>query len=314
MNAPFNPQKVALVFPGQGSQSIGMAEEICRGSNEAMNTFSTVAKLCDFDLIRLAWTGPDEALRRTRHAQPALLAASAACMQALRQHWTEDPLCVAGHSLGEISALWAAEVLRLDEAAQLVVLRGELMDTAPAGEMAAVIGLTGEEVTKVCLEAGCSVANLNSPQQTVISGDTASVRAATRLLGERKARVIPLAVSGAFHSPLMLQASFDFKVALEELEFADAVCPVIQNIDAKPCQDAVSLKAKLAEQMVSPVRWVETVEQMLALGAEAFIEIGSGTVLSGLIKKCDRSLRVYNTDSKQALDEVLGALCLTKSC
>lgn len=307
-----NTQKIALVFPGQGSQVVGMGQDICMADIEAKNTFNTVTEECDFDLAKLAWTGPEEALKRTCHTQPALLATSAACLQALRQHWTDTPLCVAGHSLGEISALWAAEALTLKQAAELTVNRGQLMENSPSGSMAAVLGVDEETIKKICDETGIVVANYNTPQQQVISGSKEGVEQASAKLAEIKGKVIPLAVSGAFHSPLVEEANVKFQDKINAVEFKNAVCPVIQNIDANAYISAEDLKNNLSKQMTSSVLWVKTIQKMLDLGTECFIEVGSGKVLSGLIKKIDRSAKVLQISDKESLDKTLEALGLGK--
>jgi [acyl-carrier-protein] S-malonyltransferase len=304
-------KKVAFVFPGQGSQAIGMGQDICSAEPDAKNAFNIVTKECDFDLAKLAWVGPEEALKRTCHAQPALLAASAACLQGLRRHFTEAPLCVAGHSLGEISALWAAEALTLKAAAELTVVRGQLMEGAEEGAMAAVMGMDIKQLEEICLEFGVVVANYNTPQQQVISGTKEGVIKASEKIASYKAKVIQLAVSGAFHSPLMKRANEQFAAAIANAGLKNAVCPVIQNVDAEPHTDAKELQNNLKQQMTSSVRWTDSVQKMLDLGAEAFIEIGSGKVLSGLIKKIDRSLVVLQVSDSESLNATLGQLLVS---
>ncbi|MDX1918147.1 MAG: ACP S-malonyltransferase [Candidatus Caenarcaniphilales bacterium] len=305
-----NHKKIALVFPGQGSQMVGMGEEICRQEADAKNAFETVMRECSFDLVKLSWVGPEEALRRTCHAQPALLATSAACLQALRRHWTENPLCVAGHSLGEISALWSAGAIKLTIAAQITVKRGQLMEQSPPGAMSAVLGADQAEVEKLCADQrGVVIANYNTPQQLVLSGDAISLKSVNQKIStELKAKVIELPVGGAFHSPLMKIASEEFASFLDSFEFQSADCPVIQNIDALPSQEPIQLKANLKKQMTGSVQWVKSVQKMLELGAETFIEIGSGKVLSGLIKKIDRSVTVLQVSDPASLSSTLETL------
>jgi [acyl-carrier-protein] S-malonyltransferase len=303
-----NTKKVALVFPGQGSQAIGMGQDICNVEPDSKAAFHLVANECDFELAKLAWTGPEEALRRTCHTQPALLATSAACLQALRRYWPEAPLCVAGHSLGELSALWAAEVITLQQAAQLTVLRGQLMENSLPGAMSAIIGMDHTHVEHVCQEFGVVVANYNTPHQQVISGSKEQMEKINAKITELKGKVIPLQVGGAFHSPLMAEANQNFAAEIEKTLFKNSICPVIQNVDAKAHTQANELKNNLAQQMTSSVRWVETVETMFELGAEAFIEVGSGKVLSGLIKKIDRSAVVLQVSDPASLKATLQEL------
>jgi [acyl-carrier-protein] S-malonyltransferase len=308
MTEKINHNKVAFVFPGQGSQQIGMGYELCQQEPDAKNAFNIVASECDFELNKLAWHGPEEALRRTCHTQPALLATSVAALQALRRYWPNTPLCVAGHSLGELSALFAAEVLTLKQTAELTVLRGSLMEASEGGSMAAVLGASPEVVQAACTEAGAVIANFNTPQQLVISGSNPAVEKASQLLAEQKAKVIPLAVSGAFHSPLVAEANAEFQKKLQQVTFAKAVCPVIQNVDAEPYTEGADLQANLAKQMTSSVQWVKSVEQMLSLGAECFIEVGSGKVLTGLIKKIDRNIQCLQVNDVASLNETLESL------
>ncbi|MDJ0626041.1 MAG: ACP S-malonyltransferase [Candidatus Caenarcaniphilales bacterium] len=308
-----NQKKIALVFPGQGSQSVGMGQDICQTEPEAKSTFYKVVEECDFDLAKLAWTGPEDALKRTCHTQPALLATSAACLQALRKYWTDVPLCVAGHSLGEISALWAAGVISLKQAAELTVIRGQLMEGSPSGSMAAVLGMSEEGVKEVCDDYGIVVANYNTPQQQVVSGSEDGVLKASEKLIELKGKVIPLPVSGAFHSPLVEEANRKFQSKINETDFQDAECPVIQNLDAMPYEKSQDLKANLSLQMTSSVQWVKTIQKMLELGTECFIEVGSGKVLSGLIKKIDRSAKVLQVNDTNSLNSTLESLGIEKS-
>ena len=308
-----NSKKVALVFPGQGSQQIGMGQDFYSTEPDAKNAFSIVNKECDFDLLKLCAIGPEEALKRTCYTQPALLASSAASLQALRRYWTEDPLCVAGHSLGEFSALWAAGALTLKSTAELVVLRGQLMENAAPGAMAAILGLTAEQVKAVCDECEIVVANYNTPSQQVISGTKENLEKSFAKFAELKGKVIPLQVGGAFHSPLMDEANEKFSEAIKQSTFNNAICPVIQNIDAKAYTDATDLKSNICKQMTSSVLWVETIQNMLSLGTEAFIEVGSGKVLGGLIKKIDRAatvLQVSDNESLKATLESLGQLAM----
>lgn len=300
--------KVAFVFPGQGSQVVTMGQDICMSEADAKNTFRLVNEQCDFDLTKVAWVGPEEALKRTLHAQPALFATSAACMQALRGHWGHDPLCVAGHSLGEFSALWAAGAFNIQDGAKLTSQRALLMETAPSGSMAAVLGYDQTELETLCTEQGIVIANYNTPQQQVISGDKDKVIATCEILKERKVKAIILPVSGAFHSSLVQEANNKFQDVIKSVEFKNTNIPVIQNTTAKAHTQASELQGNLLNQMTSSVYWTQSIETMVSMGAETFIEIGSGKVLSGLIKKIDRSLntlQVSDTASLKATLEIL---------
>ncbi len=301
----FDSSKVAFVFPGQGSQVLGMAQEICMQEPDSKNAFNLVSQECDFDLVKLSWNGPEEALKRTCHTQPALLAASAACLQALRRYLPINPLCVAGHSLGELTALWAAEALFLKETAELTVLRGQLMENSLPGAMSAVLGMEAEKLEEICQALGVVIANYNTPQQQVISGSKQAIEKANAQIAQTKAKVIPLQVGGAFHSALMQEANCKFVQAIDKVNFKDAICPVIQNLDGQPYIKAKDLQNNLKQQMTSSVQWVKTINKMLELGAEVFIEIGSGKVLSGLIKKIDRSAVVLQVSDNASLKETL---------
>ncbi len=300
-----NLAKIAFVFPGQGSQFVGMGEDICKAEQNAKSTFSKVGEACDFDLARVAWVGPEEALRRTCYTQPALLATSAACLQVLRLNWPDNPLCVAGHSLGEISALWAAEAINLKQAAEITVLRGQLMENAPPGSMAAVLGMEADKLKEVCQEFDIVIANFNTPQQQVISGSTENIESIKIKLTELKAKVILLPVGGAFHSPLMNSANQVFAQKLTTIDFQDSICPVIQNITAQPHSLATELKQNLQKQMTSSVYWTDTIIKMLEMGTEGFIEIGAGKVLSGLIKKIERSALTMQVSDSESLKQTL---------
>lgn len=297
--------KIAFVFPGQGSQSVGMGQDICNSEPDSKNTFRIVNEACNFDLYKVSWVGPVEALNRTIHTQPALYATSAACLQAFRRYFTETPLCVAGHSLGELTALWAAGVYTLADGAKLTAQRAYLMDNAPEGAMAVVLGGDKDVIQSVVEECQINIANYNTAQQKVISGDSRQIQQAVDSLKEKKIKVIPLAVSGAFHSPLMLEANAKLQETINSIEFQEPQCPIIQNVTAKPHTDSTELKQNLSQQMVSSVYWEQSVEAMLNMGVESFIEIGSGKVLTGLIKKIEPAANVMNIFDPESLNQTL---------
>jgi [acyl-carrier-protein] S-malonyltransferase len=292
---------VALLCPGQGSQRVGMAKDLAERFPDARAVLEAVDEALGFALSAVMWDGPEELLTRTDHAQPAILAHSCAVWAVAGPSLKGRVAAAAGHSLGEYSAYAAAGALDLAAAARLVRQRGELMrdaGTARPGTMAAVMGLDADRVAQACREAsggdgggggGVVVpANLNAPDQTVISGDPIAVARAGELLRAAGAkRVIPLKVSGAFHSPLMAPAAERFREALERTELVPPAFPVVANASAEPVQDPVAARRLLAAQLVSPVRWVESVRALRAVAGQgaAFVEVGPGAVLTGLARR-----------------------------
>ncbi len=284
-----------LVFPGQGAQKLGMARDLAERFPAARDTLAAIDDALGVALTRIMWQGPEDELQQTLNTQPAILAHSAAVLAVVRDRL--GPVAgAAGHSLGEYSAYVAAGSLAPVDAARLVRRRGELMHQAGAerpGAMAAVLGLPGEQVGIACGQAssegdGVAVAaNLNAPDQTVISGDPAAVGRAGELCKTAGAkRVMPLKVSGAFHSPLMAPAAAGLAEALGTLPFGDPAFPVVANATATAVATAAEAKRLLVDQLTAPVRWVECVRALAALApAVRFVEIGPGTVLGGLIKR-----------------------------
>jgi [acyl-carrier-protein] S-malonyltransferase len=277
--------KTALVFPGQGSQSIGM------GKNFAEKYLEQASAILGFDLKKICLEGPAEELQKTEITQPAILTVSIAALDVLK---TKDSRrktsSVAGHSLGEYSALVAAGAISFEDAVKIVRLRGKFMQEAvPAGEgaMAAVLGADNNVIREVCAEIGdVWPANFNSPGQVVISGKKAAVETAGIKLKERGAkRIIPLAVSAPFHCPLMQPAADKLKVELDKIEIKDAQTPVVANVTADYVIKGTEIRTLLYKQVTSPVLWEDSVKKMVADGVTSFIEVGSGKVLSGLIKK-----------------------------
>ncbi|HEX2252598.1 MAG TPA: ACP S-malonyltransferase [Thermoanaerobaculia bacterium] len=314
--------RTAFVFPGQGSQKAGMGRAWAEASPEARRTFEEADDAVGFHLSRLCWEGPEDELLPTANQQPAILATSVAILRGLAAARPElAPVAVAGHSLGEYSALVAAGALELADAVRLVRRRGELMQQAVppgVGAMAAILGMDAEEVTAVVADAAapgetCAVANRNAPGQTVIAGHTAAVERAVALAterGARKARTLP--VSAPFHSPLMAPARDGMRPELAAVAFADPAVPVVVNVDAAPVADGSALREALVRQIDSPVRWVESVERLTgALGVALLVEVGPGNVLSGLnrrIAPAAKSLSVAEPAGLDKLDEALAAL------
>jgi [acyl-carrier-protein] S-malonyltransferase len=292
--------RIGLLFPGQGSQFVGMGRDLAEAFPEARATFEEADEALGTSLSALCWSGPEEELTRTVNAQPAILTHSVAAWRVVSRR-APDAVAAAGHSLGEFSAYVAAGALEFGDAVRAVRRRGELMyrsGTERPGSMAAVIGLDDAIVDRVCADASASgggvvvAANFNAPGQVVISGDVEALqRAEAPLKAAGAKRVLPLNVSGAFHSPLMEVAEAGLREALEAVTIRDPAFPVISNVTAFPVKEGEVARQLLVQQLTSPVRWVASVEAMKAAGVEEFREIGPGSVLTGLLKRIDRAAR-----------------------
>ena len=296
--------KTAFVFPGQGAQYIGIAMDYVEAHAEVKQILLDFDKEHNTDLYGIMNNGPEELLKETRFTQPAILFHSIASYYALQHEINIVPAFVAGHSLGEFTALVANGVLTLKDAMHIVHKRGEFMIKANAGvpfAMSAIIGLSSQEVKDICLEAETAglvrAVNFNTPIQTVISGTQAGVEAAGELAKAKGAkRVLPLLVGGPFHTPLIEKASLWLKEEMEKITFADALIPVVSNVDALPEVNGAAIRNKLVQQIISPVRWVECIEYMVNQGVKRFIEFGPQKVLSGMIKNIDKDAEVLNVD------------------
>jgi [acyl-carrier-protein] S-malonyltransferase len=308
--------KIAFIFPGQGSQTVGMGQSLAEKYPNVKAIFEKADEKLNADLSKLIFAGPQEELTLTMNAQPALLTTSIAILEYFRGFGIKADY-TAGHSLGEYTALVAAGALSFEEGVFLVRKRGEFMEKAvPNGEgtMAAVLGLDREpltEVTESVTQSGYPVqlANLNCPGQIVISGTAKGVELAGVKAKEAGAkRVLPLVVSGPFHSSLMKPAAGQLKEVLDQMEMKDADIPVIANVSAEPICDAGVIKEKLIEQLYSPVLWEDSVAKMLELGVDTFIEIGPGKVLSGLVKKISRNAKTYSVSDEESALAVIEAL------
>jgi [acyl-carrier-protein] S-malonyltransferase len=283
---------LAYVFPGQGAQYVGMGREIYRTSRAARDIFDEVDEVLGVHLTRMVFEGPEEDLNETINSQPAIMATSLACYGALGELKNSDlpkPTAVAGHSLGEYTSMVVSGVVNLADGIRLVRERGRLMQEASAlhpGSMAAIIGLDEETVEEICHETGAEVANINGGDQVVISGDKICVARAVDLASIRGARkAVPLAVSGAFHSSLMSEASRGLSDAVKSTAFREPAVPIIGNSICRPLTTAQDIKDELLNQLCSCVQWQRSVNLMMDIGISNFIEFGPGRVLGGLIKK-----------------------------
>ena len=319
--------KLACIFPGQGSQSVGMGLDLYNAIPEAKRAFEDIDRFAGTKLSELCFQGPESELKKTVNTQPTILAASLAAWACYKAMGGPTPDFVAGHSLGEITALVAANALSVQEATVLVQERALLMEQCPAGAMSAVLGVPADKLEECCAQAtdelGANstddisqvviVANFNTRDQLVISGNPEAVIRAGELAKAAGGKVIPLPVGGAFHSPLMSKAAQKFVVTLDQMGLEDPTCPVVQNFDGKPTTKGDELRRKLSRQMDSAVRWCASVEYMISQGVDTFVEIGPGKVLVGTIKKIDRSMTLYNVSDAQTLQSTVDALKQTVS-
>lgn len=294
----------AFIFPGQGSQKVGMGRAACQAFPQGNAYFERAHEVLQYDLRALCWDGPEETLTNTLHAQPALLTVGVLCWEWARSRGLEAQM-VAGHSLGEYSALVAAGALEFEEALTLVARRAELMSYASNGAMAAIIGLEdGQVLDLVSAVRGDRVlvaANFNAPGQVVVSGTPEAIDDVLQEAKPRGAKMaVKLSVSGAFHSPLMAEAGDEMAKLIAAAPIRDAQVPIFQNTTAAPATAATDIQAALMPQMTSAVRWTESVRAMIANGATQFYELGTGNVLAGLGKRIDKSTPVETSDAWNA--------------
>ena len=298
---------LAYVFPGQGSQQAGMGLDVYSNFAAARQVFEEADEALGFSLSRLCFEGPEAELSQTVNAQPAILTASVACLRAAAEEsgGLAGTAFMAGHSLGEYTALVAADVIDFAEAVRLTRLRGRLMQQAGErllGGMAAVIGLDEVSVEEACQESGAQIANVNSPGQIVISGSRETLARAMDLARAMGARhIIALKVSGAFHSLLMEPAADGMAEALSSIEFRNPGVPIVGNSSARPVTTAEEMKDEVYAQLLSCVQWQKSVEYMVGAGVSTFVEIGPGQVLHGLIKRIDGEARILNVEDASSV-------------
>jgi [acyl-carrier-protein] S-malonyltransferase len=301
--------QIAFVFPGQGSQHPGMGKDLAEKFPAARQIFEEADEALGFSLSELCFNGPAEQLQLTENTQPAILTVSIAALRAAQSEGFPRAEFVAGHSLGEYSALVAAGALNLGDAIRTVRARGRYMQEAVpvgAGAMAAILGADLEMVNAACEQASegevCSAANINSPSQVVIAGAAGAIDRAIVILKERGAkRALKLNVSAPFHCAMMKPAQDRLAADLDTIQFSDSEIPVVTNVDARAVRSADLLRDSLVRQVSQPVRWLESVEFLISQGVKTFIEIGPGKVLSGLVRQIDRSVQCVNVEDEASL-------------
>ena len=306
-------KKIAFLFPGQGSQAVGMGKDLYDNFAAAKNVFDTADATLGKSVTTLCFEGPEDALKQTVNTQPSIVTMSIAAMEALKSELDITPNYTAGHSLGEYCAMYTAGVMSLENTLKAIQKRADLMGATKGGSMAAVLNATEEQLQAGLAEGSkvgyVDVANYNSPAQVVITGDDNAVKAASDyLLANGVRRVVPLAVSGAFHSKFMEGAGKEFAEFISNFELNNAKLPVITNVDAEATTDAEDFRAKMPKQIYSSVHWTQTIQKMVADGVDTFIEIGPGKVLAGLNKKIAPETTVYNVFDKASLDATVAAL------
>ncbi len=306
-------KKVAFIFPGQGAQSVGMGKDLYENFEAAKKVFDTANEILGKDIKTLCFEGPEEDLKQTVNTQPCIVTMSIAALEAFKSQLNITPNFTAGHSLGEYCAMYASGVMDLETTLKAIQKRADLMGAVKGGTMAAVLNAPAGSVEKVLKEASdvgyVDVANYNSPAQIVITGDEKAVAKAGELLSAAGAkRVVPLAVSGAFHSKFMEESGHKFAEFVSELDLDNTAIPVVTNVDASETIAAADFKDKMPRQIYSSVHWTQTIENMISNGVDTFIEIGPGKVLAGLNKKINPEVKTFNIYDKASLEATVEAL------
>ena len=306
-------KKIAFLFPGQGSQAVGMGKDLYDNFESAKNVFDTADKVLSKNISTMCFEGPEDSLKQTINTQPSIVTMSIAAMEALKSELDITPSYTAGHSLGEYCAMYTSGVMSLENTLKAIQKRADLMSATKGGSMAAVLNAS-EEQLKAGLEEGSKVgyvdvANYNSPAQVVITGAEDAVKAASDyMVANGVRRVVPLAVSGAFRSKFMENAGKEFAEFVSNLDLNNASIPVITNVDAEITTNSEDFREKMPKQIYSSVHWTQTIEKMIAEGVDTFIEIGPGKVLAGLNRKISSDITTYNIFDKASLDATVSAL------
>ena len=306
-------KKIAFIFPGQGAQSVGMGKDLYDNYESAKKIYNTADEVLGKNISSLCFEGPEENLKQTVNTQPCIVTTSIAALEAFKSELNIEPDYVAGHSLGEYCAMYTAGVMTLETTLKAIQKRADLMSQTKGGAMAAVLNAS-EEVLKAGLAKGSKigyvdVANYNSPVQVVITGDENAVKTAgDYILANGARRVVPLAVSGAFHSKFMENAGKEFEKFANSLDLNNASIPVITNVDATATTDKEDFRNKMPRQIYSSVYWTQTIQKMVSDGVEIFVEIGPGKVLAGLNKKIAPEAKVFNIFDKESLESTISSL------
>ncbi|MCM8757871.1 MAG: ACP S-malonyltransferase [Candidatus Omnitrophica bacterium] len=294
--------EVGFLFPGQGAQYVGMGKEFYEEFEESKKIFNKAEEILDYDIKKYCFQGPPDLLKQTVICQPAIFTVSIAIFEAFKRRIKILPRFMAGLSLGEYTALVAAESLSFEEGLTLVKKRAEIMEESAKknpSKMLAVLGLSLDKVSRICEISGAEVANINSSEQIVISGRKDAIDKAKDLSLKEGAKVVELQVSGGFHSSLMLEASFELKRFLDTLKINKPIAPIVSNYTAEATRDPEEIKKNLILQIYSPVRWHQSISFITGRGVKKFIEFGPGKVLKGLLRKIDASLEVVNIETKE---------------